>query len=165
LARTAIVSHLEPLMRFAVLGCLLVMLARPASGGDEIRSAIGYRNGRPLPLQLITIDLREVEIRTARAFKAMQRAAMDDGVELMIYSGFRTHERQSGLYRAWRAGIGNPAARPGYSNHQSGRALDLVVQDPRTLAWLDRNARRFGFRRTVPKEPWHWELVPRSRRR
>jgi len=25
------------------------------------------------------------------------------------------------------------------------------------LRWLERNARRFGFRRTVPTEPWHWE--------
>ncbi|MBA3455568.1 MAG: D-alanyl-D-alanine carboxypeptidase family protein [Deltaproteobacteria bacterium] len=118
-----------------------------------------------MKVQLVIVDYREVEIRTARAFRAMQRAALEDNIELMIYSGFRTHERQTWLYRAWRAGVGNRAARPGFSNHQSGRALDLVVHDPETLAWLDRHARRFGFRRTVPKEPWHWELVERSRPR
>jgi len=165
LARTAIVSHGQRLLRSAVLGwCLLLMLVRTASGGDEIHSAIGYRNGRPLTIQLVVVDWIRVEIRTAQAFRAMQRAADADGIELVIRSGFRTHESQGSLYQRWRAGVGNPAARPGFSNHQSGRALDLVVQDPRTLAWLDRNARRFGFRRTVPTEPWHWELVGGSRR-
>lgn len=146
-----------------MLGCLLLLLVRPARADDEVRAATGYRNGRPMKIQLVTIDWAEVEVRTARAFRAMQRAARADGVELIIRSGFRTHENQTWLYRAWRAGHGNRAARPGFSNHQSGRALDLVIHDPATFAWLARHARRFGFRRTVRKEPWHWELVGRRR--
>lgn len=153
-------------MRSAVLGwCLLLMLVRTASGGDGAHSALGYRNGRPLAIQLVVVDRIRVEIRTAEAFRAMQRAAEADGIGLVIRSGFRTHESQGALYQRWRAGGGNPAARPGFSNHQSGRALDLVVQETTTLAWLDRNARRFGFRRTVPTEPWHWELVGGSQRK
>ncbi len=140
------------------------MLVGTASGGDEVHSAVGYRNGRPLSIQLVVIDWIRVEIRTAKAFRAMQRAAEADGIELVIRSGFRTHESQGWLYRAWRSGFGNRAARPGFSNHQSGRALDIVVQDPNTLAWLDRNARRYGFKRTVRGEPWHWELVGRPPR-
>lgn len=38
---------------------------------------------------------------------------------------------------------------------------------PGTFAWLEANARRFGFKRTVTGEPWHWEYVkpPRKQRR
>ncbi len=35
--------------------------------------------------------------------------------------------------------------------------LDLDASTPGVLRWLEHNARRFGFRRTVPTEPWHWE--------
>jgi LAS superfamily LD-carboxypeptidase LdcB len=64
------------------------------------------------------------------------------------------------LFRAWRTGRGNKAARPGKSNHQSGRALDIaVISVPGALAWLESNAAGFGFKRTVASEPWHWEYV------
>ena len=69
------------------------------------------------------------------------------------------------FYQAWREGWGNRAARPGHSNHQSGRALDIAVSSPGALAWLSHNGSRFGFKRTVRGEPWHWEYVntPRAR--
>lgn len=106
---------------------------------------------------VVPIDWSEVEVRTARAFAMMRAAAEQDGVALWVVSGFRSHEHQQWLYAAWRAGWGNRAARPGRSNHQSGRALDLEIDRPGVLAWLDANARRFGFKRTVKGEPWHWE--------
>jgi D-alanyl-D-alanine carboxypeptidase len=134
-----------------------------AEGDGELvaRSAVGYRRGRPVKLRLVTLGWAEVELRTARAFLAMQAEAARSGIELWINSGFRSHEQQAWLYRAWREGWGNRAARPGYSNHQSGRALDLDVRDPATFSWLERHARRFGFRRTIAREPWHWEYVRR----
>jgi D-alanyl-D-alanine carboxypeptidase len=124
----------------------------------------GYRKGRPIKLRVVTIGWAEVEKSTAKAFRAMRAAAARDGVELVIWSGFRSYERQEALYERWRAGRGNRAARPGHSLHQSGRALDLRIRDARTRSWLKRNARRYGFRATVRDEPWHWEYVPRSRR-
>jgi D-alanyl-D-alanine carboxypeptidase len=139
-------------------------IAEQAEGGDVelvARSAVGYRRGRPVKLRLVTLGWAEVELRTARAFLAMHEEAARSGVELTINSGFRSHEQQAWLYRAWREGWGNFAARPGYSNHQSGRALDLDVRDPATFSWLERHARRFGFRRTIAREPWHWEYVRR----
>jgi LAS superfamily LD-carboxypeptidase LdcB len=66
-------------------------------------------------------------------------------------------ERQKELYADYLAGRGHLAALPGHSNHQSGHALDLAVSGPNVLAWLEAHAADFGFRRTVPKEPWHWE--------
>jgi hypothetical protein len=119
--------------------------------------AVGYRRGRRTSIMVVPIDWAEVEVRTARAFVAMRDAAAADGVELRVRSGFRSREHQEWLYTAWRAGFGNRAARPGYSNHQSGRALDLDLDRPGAFAWLAANARRFGFKRTVKSEPWHWE--------
>jgi len=73
--------------------------------------------------------------------------------------------KQTELYEAWKVGAGNPAAKPGFSNHQSGRAIDinLLGVPKETYAWLKKNAARYGFRRTVPSEPWHWEYSPPRR--
>lgn len=158
----------------ALIGCLLVLLlftgsARATSasrhGAGESRPATGYRKGRPFEIRLVEVDGEQVEARTAKAFRAMQAAAARDGIQLVIRSGFRPHEKQKELYRKYRAGRGNLAARPGYSNHQSGSALDIIVRDPATLAWMEEHGPRFGFHKTVRSEPWHWELLPDERAR
>lgn len=137
--------------------CLLAGLAgvTPAHAGAA-RVAKGFQRGRPVKLHVVPLDWAVVEIATAQAFRAMRRAAAKMGIQLRVVSGFRTHTEQAELYRAWRRGYGNRAARPGFSNHQSGRALDLDI-DRRSYRWLVGNARRFGFRLTVAGEPWHWE--------
>ena len=122
---------------------------------------MGYRYGRPFTIDVIRLepDAVEVEVSTARAFLTMQEAAAKAGVDLHIESGFRTAEEQRALFLAWRRGQGNKAARPGESNHQSGRALDIAVQSRGALEWLEANAATFRFKRTVKGEPWHWEYV------
>lgn len=123
---------------------------------------IGYRHGRRHAFEVVPLGPTavEVEVRTARAFLDMRTAAAAAGVELRLESGFRTVEQQRVLFRAWRSGRGNKAARPGQSNHQSGRALDIaVISVPGALPWLETNAASFGFKRTVKSEPWHWEYV------
>jgi LAS superfamily LD-carboxypeptidase LdcB len=86
----------------------------------------------------------------------MQSAARAAGVRMSISSGFRTMKEQQyfwNCYQTKSCNHGNLAARFGYSNHQSGSALDLS-----TSTWLANNAARFGFHRTVGKEPWHYEF-------
>jgi len=107
----------------------------------------------------------EADVPTARAFAAMAVAAAADGVELRVSNGFRSHEDQIRLYQAWKNGWGEKAAKPGHSKHQLGRALDLQVRRAGAWDWLEANARRFGFKRTVASEPWHWELVGKPRKR
>jgi LAS superfamily LD-carboxypeptidase LdcB len=145
-------------VRVLLIVCLLAQRAHA-----ETETVDGYRNGKRIELQVTDVDGVYVEVKTATAFVAMRDAAAEDGVELVVWSGFRSNERQKELYDDWKAGYGNPAAKPGYSNHQSGRAIDinLLGVPPETYAWLLKHAGRFGFKRTVPKEPWHWELVPR----
>ncbi|MBA3394544.1 MAG: D-alanyl-D-alanine carboxypeptidase family protein [Deltaproteobacteria bacterium] len=149
-------------MRLLVLSLCLVGALSPDLAYAEGRVETGYRRGRAFKLRLVTIGWAEVEVATARAYREMAKAAERDGIELGIRSGFRSRERQLWLYQAYRAGLGNPAARPGYSNHESGRALDLHVDDT-TLAWLGKHARRYGFKQTVRGEPWHWEYTPLRR--
>jgi len=144
-----------------VLIALLLTLAGVAQA--EVRT--GYRNGKAVKIRVTQIGWAEVEVQTAKAFRKMARAAERDGLDLVIRSGFRDHARQKELYRAWREGWGNKAARPGFSNHESGRALDIDV-DGGVLGWLRRNGKKFGFHATVRGEPWHWEFkgMPKSKK-
>lgn len=125
----------------------------------DARTATGYRHGQKTKIKLVEVSGVELEAKTAIAFREMAKAARKKGIMLAIRSGFRSHEKQKELYRDYRRGWGHLAARPGYSNHQSGRALDIYIDDYRVYEWLKENARRFGFKRTVRKEAWHWEYV------
>jgi hypothetical protein len=89
-------------------------------------------------------------------------------VTIEVSDGFRTWAEQTVYWeksptnpQAVARGVatGNPAARPGRSNHQNGIAIDFNVsaQDGRVFEWLTKNAWRYGFVRTVTSERWHWE--------
>ena len=118
--------------------------------------------------------------RAARAWLRLVAAAAADGVVLQVVSAFRSCEYQLGILRR-KLDRGQSideilrvSAAPGYSEHHSGRALDLTTPGFRPLEeefesspafdWLRRHARRFGFRLSYPRrnrhgiayEPWHW---------
>ena len=133
----------------------LFLLARSA----EARTATGYRHGVKTRIKLVHIAGAEVEESTAKAFRTMAKAARKAGLELLIRSGFRSHEKQKELYKRFRRGWGHMAARPGYSNHQSGRAVDIYIDDYNVYEWLRKHAHKYGFKRTVKREAWHWEYV------
>ncbi len=114
-----------------------------------------YVQGRASQINVIAIGGKAVTRATGHAFLRMQRAADAAGVSLALNSGFRTNAEQEYLYGCYQSGNcnnGHLAARPGFSNHQSGVAVDLTTSD-----WLAENAGRFGFQRTVPSESWHYE--------
>lgn len=120
----------------------------------------GYRRGKKTPIMVVTIDREPIERATANAYWAMREAAASDGLELMIFSAFRSPAQQAYFYGCYRTCACNscaPAAKPGYSNHQMGRAVDIAMW-PGVHEWLVANAKRFGFVATVKSEPWHWEL-------
>jgi D-alanyl-D-alanine carboxypeptidase len=130
---------------------------------DELRSAVSckettqtaYQSGKPYSIQVINVGGKPVSKTTGHAFLKMQAAADKAGVKLSLTSGFRTMAEQQHLYNCYKTGScnnGNLAARPGFSNHQNGFALDLS-----TSTWLANNASKFGFVRTVAKEAWHYE--------
>ncbi|GGE32527.1 LD-carboxypeptidase LdcB/DacB [Streptococcus himalayensis] len=72
------------------------------------------------------------------------------------YSGFRSYDTQSSLYQNYVARDGQAAAdrysaRPGYSEHQTGLAYDLIdtsgnlVQEKKASKWLLKHAAEYGF--------------------
>ena len=121
----------------------------------------GYVSGDPFQIELVRVLDKPVELRTANAFWLMREAALTEGVDIRIVSGFRTNAEQRYLYNCYincNCNNCNLAARPGYSNHQSGHALDLNTSTGAgVLRWLNRRGDDFGFERTVPSEDWHWE--------
>src|SRR6185295_6914390 len=71
-----------------------------------------------------------MEVHLAAAWCAMRDAAAADGVTLAPTSGFRTMDEQRQLWEEHVSGQRpTPVAKPGFSNHQSGRALDITVHD------------------------------------
>jgi D-alanyl-D-alanine carboxypeptidase len=118
--------------------------------------------------------------RAAAAWREMRAAAARDGIVLLPLSGFRSVARQAVLIRKKLAAgesieeILRLVAAPGYSEHHTGRALDIGSPDDialdeefaRTAAfrWLRRHAGEFGFQLSFPRrnphgiayEPWHW---------
>jgi hypothetical protein len=101
-----------------------------------------------------------VNSRVSGAVYAMAEAAKKDGLELSSGSGFRTMAHQQSLCPC----DGITVARPGYSNHQMGLAIDFSAYLPSTPGpipgnkywdWLSKNAGKFGFK-NYPREAWHW---------
>src|SRR5688572_2843211 len=120
-------------------------------GTAQARTVTGYSHGKKQRIKLVSVGGAELEVSTAKAFRQMAKAARKAGLELAIRSGFRSHEKQQQLYRKYRRGRGHAAARPGYSNHQNGRALDIYITDYRVYEWLRKHAGAYGFQRTVKR--------------
>jgi D-alanyl-D-alanine carboxypeptidase len=118
--------------------------------------------------------------RAARAWAHMRHAAWRDGIVLEAISGYRSHDDQLGIFeRKLSRGLSvdeilTVNAAPGYSEHHSGRALDIGApgeppaeesfERTPAFAWLRDNAAGHGFAMSYPRdnphgivyEPWHW---------
>jgi hypothetical protein len=96
----------------------------------------------------------------ARAFDRMEAAAREDGVRLIITSGYRSDAEQAELFK--RHPDSKWVAPPGKSLHRWGTELDLGP--PSAYGWLARNAGRFHFVQRYEWEAWHYgyTLNPRS---
>jgi peptidoglycan hydrolase-like protein with peptidoglycan-binding domain len=153
-------------------------LPKPAATPSFVQE--GYHKGKPYSFnasEILDVGGTRFVLCTsaAQAFEKMRAAAAQDGITLKINSAFRTNEQQAKLRADFEAGIGNPANQPGFSDHQSGFAVDIRLrEDARVLTWLDKNGEKFGFdrpkrgqmenERKVSNEPWHWEYVPERER-
>ena len=104
-----------------------VMVDVATGGGYD--GPLAHRQGKPMRPDV------------ALAFDRMAEAAREDGVTLLVTSGYRSDAEQAELFRLhpdpkW-------VAPPGTSLHRNGTELDL---GPRSAyAWLAANATRFHF--------------------
>lgn len=136
---------------------------------------------------------KELATVAADAFINMKNAAAAEGIDLMLCSGYRTVEYQQSLFDAekqkWldkgstEEEAYNQAktvvAVPGYSEHNSGLAADIVTPKHQNLdeafgktdaaKWLFEHAPEYGFILRYPEnkqaitgiiyEPWHYRYV------
>ena len=145
---------------------------------------------RPLtPLDYKPDDLHNVGFgqkmtnKSAKDLIAMMVAAKKDKVELTFESGYRSYEAQQKAYQSIVNGFSQSvadkeSARPGYSEHQTGLAMDFgnddcKVHDCFTTTkegkWLATNSYKYGFIMRYPadkqaitgykEEAWHYRYV------
>lgn len=166
------------------VAAILRELGIPASYGSD--------SGAPLQreaTELISVGAdiygrdQRLTPEVASRWLAMQAAAAQQGVSLLLVSAFRSVDYQRQIWlRKLAAGksmdqILRVSAPPGYSEHHTGRAVDLTASGCDTLteefestpefAWLVAHAGAFGFSMPYPRhnrfgfvyEPWHWSAT------
>ena len=107
-------------------------------------------------------------------YVSMWNDANEQGLVLLVNSSYRTFEEQQEQYDM---SNDDYASRPGYSEHQTGLALDIVsdgvqgneFENTDEFKWLQENAHKYGFILRYPKdkeyitgynyESWHYRYV------
>ena len=131
---------------------------------------------------------QKLDYRVAPYYNAMYQAALDDGIELVPISGYRSVERQTRnfenkIQKYIDEGYSEIEATqmaatiilpPGTSEHNAGLAMDICslyesFENTEEFEWLSENAADYGFILRYPKdkqditkiiyEPWHWRYV------
>jgi zinc D-Ala-D-Ala carboxypeptidase len=158
---------------------------------DALQIPLALLAARSLVLQQEADDLVVAELgengkehmlvpAAAQGWRELSSAARTDGVSIRIVSAFRSVDRQAEIVRGKLArGLSLEAilcvsAPPGYSEHHSGRAVDVTTEgapplelefeSTKAFQWLSGNAPKFGFYLSFPRdnrygyayEPWHW---------
>ena len=143
------------------------------------------------PPDLVTVPVAHdnpaiMRSAAASALVAMFAAGASEGAgQMQIQSSYRSYSDQVSVYNGWvhsagQAQADRQSARPGYSEHQTGLAVDISPvplkcalaacfgQTPQGL-WLAANAWRFGYLLRYPAdktqvtgyeyEPWHFRYI------
>lgn len=115
------------------------------------------------------------------SLEEMIEDAEDDGVEIFVFSSFRSFGEQGTLKGQYTITYGGDGANrfsadQGYSEHQLGTTVDFITtgidgslsgfEKTDAYDWLLKNAHKYGFTLSYPEgngyyvfEPWHWRFV------
>lgn len=135
-------------------------------------------------------DLRDIKSKygtgkmqseAADAFESMCEAALKDGIKLYGGSGYRSYSYQENLYNRYVKQDGKQkadtySARAGYSEHQTGLAIDImngkwgyIDSSDKEYTWLINNSYKYGYILRYLEdaekitgymyEPWHYRYV------
>ena len=136
-----------------------------------------------VPGDLSSYEGYQMSLKIVPSLSAMFDAASAAGVPLSITSAYRSYLNQVDTYNNWVKVNGSTAAadtvsaRPGYSEHQTGFAVDLSAGgcslecflNSAQFTWLSNNAATYGFVQRYPvgltaitgysDEAWHYRYV------
>lgn len=143
-----------------------------------------------VPSNLVTINTKygyaqQLKKEAYDAFVKMADAASKEGLYLYIRSPYRSYSVQSGLYQSYvnnngKAEADTYSARAGFSEHQTGLAIDVmakasansnlgVFESTREFTWIKEHCYEYGYILRYPKgkeyitgyiyEPWHYRYV------
>ncbi len=127
-------------------------------------------------------DTERIRDEVLNAYLSMYDQAVKNNIKFIINSSFRSYQEQQETYDDYEATYGKEyadgiAARPGFSEHQTGLALDIISPGTKgdefdqtdTFKWLQNNAYKYGFILRYPKdkeyitgyryESWHYRYV------
>ncbi len=136
------------------------------------------------PSDLVTVRGATISAKVAPSFEQLMTAASAAGFPLSVTSSYRSYQTQVATYNYWvsvsgAAGADTYSARPGYSEHQTGFAIDFAnasrscslscFGSTAEYQWLQANAATYGFiqRYYAGKdaitgygaEEWHYRYV------
>lgn len=140
---------------------------------------------RPLdfaPPDLSTQYGATLSTQAMSSFVALYTAAQADGQPFYVTSSYRSYTKQIATYNSWVAksgvaGADTYSARAGYSEHQTGLAMDVAVSgctldcfgSTTQYAWFQEHAADYGFIQRYYKgsesitgysaEEWHYRFV------
>lgn len=121
-----------------------------------------------------------IHSKISRRLNSLLEDAQEDGVSLLVVSGYRSFDEQKSLKSAYSVQYGFGAnafsADQGYSEHQLGTTVDFTTTEiggglngfetSKAYTWLIEHAHEYGFVLSYPKdnayyifEPWHWRFV------
>lgn len=146
-----------------------------------------YSIGTYVPENLVTLTkctlgAYQVTEETSLAFYKMCEDMKKEGLSIVAQSTYRSYSTQKALYSRYVNTHGitwadNWSARAGFSEHQTGRTLDIVspttdfdtFEYSKEYEWLKENSYRYGFILRYPKgseyltgydfESWHYRYV------
>ncbi|MDR2192963.1 MAG: M15 family metallopeptidase [Treponema sp.] len=154
----------------------LVDKQRPLPHGYEPDDLVPLTEGKAYRIGRTGLRLRSF---AEASLEAMAKTAQADGVTLLVSSSYRSYDYQVTVYNRIVQEMGREAAdresaRPGYSQHQTGLAVDFgsiddTFAETKAGAWLLENASRFGWSLSFPNgyeavtgyrwESWHYRYV------
>ena len=134
------------------------------------------------PADLVTANGATLSAKAIDSFKQMYSAAASAGQPFSVTSSYRSYQTQISTYNYWvaksgQAGADTYSARPGYSEHQTGFALDVAAGgcsldcfgNSTQYQWFQQNAANYGFIQRYyagyesitgySAEEWHYRYV------
>ncbi len=136
----------------------------PCQAGKDLGVKDGYKEGNLIKIRVCDVQGIDTNSQISGNLDKLLNDARAAGINF-TGGGYRTMDEQKSLYASHNcpAVCSPPTARPGFSNHQMGLAIDFA-QNGSTLrknnsgfSWLGSNASKYGLK-NFPKESWHWSV-------